>query len=445
MKKNMRALRATVAQHRNKMRVQDAALLEEIEDGIDAAKHPADLRRARNKITNYVRDKLSAPDADTEVADGYFALIDIIDLQIAAMTDGDHQLGSTRPPSGWVNAATGQPVQLLGPEDRVADHAVPSSARLNTSIDTSHMSVGEMVQAMLTGGGSKEVRAAMSEGENTAGGYSIPTVVLPQFIDRLRAATRFIQAGGRTLMLEDMRTRIVRIENDPTAGWRAENAGVVESAPTFGMVEFVPKSLAVLVKTSVELLQDSANARQMLEQALINALSLQLDQACFFGTGADNQPLGIVNTPGINAISMGANGATPANFDPFIDAMYETEVDNSPVTSAAVMHPRTMRTFRKLKDVNNNPLVMPADVASLRRLTTTSFPIDEAQGTGTNCSSILQGDFSHAILGMRQQLVIRLLDQPFAGNLQVGFLAHLRADVAVTQPPAFCKVTGVKP
>lgn len=45
-------------------------------------------------------------------------------------------------------------------------------------------------------------------------------------------------------------------------------------------------------------------------------------------------------------------------------------------------------------------------------------------------------------MGIRQELVIQRLDQTFAGNLQVGFLAYLRADVGFAQPNAFCKVAS---
>ncbi|WP_296503558.1 phage major capsid protein, partial [Phenylobacterium sp.] len=76
---------------------------------------------------------------------------------------------------------------------------------------------------------------------------------------------------------------------------------------------------------------------------------------------------------------------------------------------------------------------------------TTSVPINQTQGTSTDCSSILVGDFSRAILGLRQELRIQVLNEAFMGSLQVGFIAHLRADVAFERADAFCRITGVRP
>ncbi len=46
------------------------------------------------------------------------------------------------------------------------------------------------------------------------------------------------------------------------------------------------------------------------------ALGLAVDLATLRGSGSENQPLGIANTPGINSVILGDNGATP-DFDTF--------------------------------------------------------------------------------------------------------------------------------
>ncbi len=55
------------------------------------------------------------------------------------------------------------------------------------------------------------------------------------------------------------------------------------------------------------------------------------------------------------------------------------------------------------------------------------------------------GDFTQLLLGIRQELRIEVLKEAFAGNLQYGFIAHLRADVALAHPAAFCSLTGIVP
>lgn len=426
---------------RPKMKLNNSAFLNSFENEREAAKTPQAKQSLRNKLFAHTKTLVDGGTADgLEVADGWFAMLDIIDAEISAVTAGNRAAGVVATNHGWINAETGNPVVMLAPGEAMADH-ITNPVRGDG--ESAGATVGGIVQALLTGRKSQSVQAALSEGDNSAGGYMIPLSVMPGFIDRLRSSATFVQAGARTLLLEGAKTRIVKIENDPSASWRAENAAVVEGQPTFGALDFVPKSLAVLVRASIELLQDSANAQDALEHTIVNAIALELDRAAYFGTGNDNQPRGLFNTDGVNVVSLGANGGAITNYDPFIDAMYETELRNSRENTAAVMHPRTMRTLRKLKDGQSQPLRMPTDVEALPKLTTTSFPIDQAQGTGTNLSSIVQGDFAHAILGIRQQLVIKLLDQPFADHLQVGFLAYMRADVQFSRPAAFTKVTGI--
>lgn len=128
--------------------------------------------------------------------------------------------------------------------------------------------------------------------------------------------------------------------SDPVAAWRAENAAVTETAPTFDAVTFQPKSLACLVKVSLELLQDSVNVEEALTNALVRSLAVTLDQACLFGDGTGNAPVGLFSTTGISTVSMGTNGAS-ADYDAFVDALYELEQANAGPAAAAIVNPRT--------------------------------------------------------------------------------------------------------
>lgn len=405
--------------------------------------HPGDVRRLQSDIGAWTNKLVNRADwnaaRDQPVYDGAVAWSDLLNTElenslVAAKAMGVN-FGAPTGGNAWMDAATGAPVRVLAPSDRLAERDPRSD----------DPTVGGLVAALLNGPKSSTIRAALSEGTDSAGGFSIPLTVLPQFIDRLRAKTQFIQAGAKTVVLDGQKTRIMRIASDPVPTWRAENSAVTESDPTFDAVDLVPKSLAVLVKVSLELLQDSVNVAASLEQALIGALSVELDRACLFGTGASNQPLGLFNQSGINTVSMGTNGLAPTNYDQLIDALYETELDNADAPTAGIWHPRTARTFRKLKDTTGQPLQSLPAISDLPLLGSTSVPITQTQGTSTDRSTILMGDFTRAILGIRQELRIQVLNEAFMGNLQVGFLAHLRADVAFERADAFCRITGVRP
>jgi HK97 family phage major capsid protein len=332
----------------------------------------------------------------------------------------------------------GNPVRVLPPNQPVAERR------------TGRASVGEIAKAMIFGAKSADLteteRRALSEGTDSAGGYTVPTVLASEFIDKLRAATVVFQAGARTVPMTSDNLAIARVTGDPTVAWTAENAEITASDPTFDAVTLAPKKLTCLVKVSRELLEDSVNISAALEAAIVGSMSVELDRALLFGSGSSNEPTGLFNISGINSSSMGTNGATPADYDELIDAIYQVQLDNGADPKVFIMHPRTNMTYATLKDANGNPMVEPKMTAEVRRLLTTAVPITQTQGTATGvCSTVLTGDFSKMLVGMRVGLELRLLNERYAEFDQVGFIARLRADVAVENPVHFCKLIGIKP
>src|SRR5262249_35818796 len=150
---------------------------------------------------------------------------------------------------------------------------------------------GDFIKALVMPSGNPEIQAALSEsGGIAAGDVTVPTYLLPELIDLMRAKTVCIQAGALTVPLETENTDIARIAADPLPAWRSESGAVAVADPTFERVRFNPKSLAVLVKTSFELLEDSVNLNQAIQQAFAGAFAVELDRGVRFGTGVAPRP-----------------------------------------------------------------------------------------------------------------------------------------------------------
>lgn len=335
--------------------------------------------------------------------------------------------------TNWRNAK-GEPVRVLANRDDFA-----------TRDDKAAISVGDLVRAKITGARNEDEKRALAEGTDSAGGYTVPTPLASRFIDLMRAKSVAIRAGAMTVPLESETLAMARLASDPTVAWRAENAEIAEGDPTFERVTFTAKTLAGQIKISRELAQDSVNVGAMIENALAQAAALKLDHAAIWGTGAANSPTGIYSTSGINSVSMGTNGAALTDYDKVLDAIYELQLDNAEDPTAMVMHPRTNLVMAKFKDGDNNPVTVPEMVARVPRLITTAASIAETQGTATNASSIVVGDFRQLMIGMRHQLEIRVYDQPLASTGQLLVVAWLRADIQVAQPKSFCKLIGITP
>ena len=98
------------------------------------------------------------------------------------------------------------------------------------------------------------------------------------------------------------------------------------------------------------------------------------------------------------------------------------------------MSPANLASLSMLKEaVNLQPLRKPDILANIPMMMTKSVNEDTA----------FVGDFSKLIFGIRTQLRIEVLRELFAGNLQYGFFAHLRADIGVEHPQSFCKITNL--
>ena len=94
---------------------------------------------------------------------------------------------------------------------------------------------------------------------------------------------------------------------------------------------------------------------------------------------------------------------------------------------------------------DGQPLNRPAVLAPLPYLETIQVPIDQTQGTETDASSVIVGDFTQMMLGLRSTMRIEILRELYAEPMEFGFIAHLRADVAIAQPKAFTKIVGIIP
>lgn len=410
----------------------------------------ADVRRAINDESATLQAMLDKNPGDAWTADlqskfdkgqqllsGLAALVDFaeMDIKLLEMTDeANRKLGGTAG-ENW-RSRDGNHIQVLGPQD---------SFRAAVGGERSHFGFGDYIKAMVAGTDHPDIRAALTEGTDSTGGFTVPKYLLGEIIDRMRASTVCVQAGARTVPLDGYQNTIVRVAADPAAGWRLENGVIAEGNPTFEGLVLQPKSLAVLVKVSRELIEDSLNITEALTAAFAGSMAAEVDRVSLIGSGTAPEPRGIYNTVGINVVSMGVDGAALTSYGKILDGLYEVELDNAPPPTAMVMHPRTRRTINGFADTTNQPLQVPPALVDMRNFATTNIPINQTQGLATTASCIILGDFTQLLLGVRNELRIELLRERYAENHQYAFIAHLRMDVGVAQPAAFCAVKGIIP
>ncbi|MEF2557599.1 phage major capsid protein [Aurantimonas sp. C2-5-R2] len=300
------------------------------------------------------------------------------------------------------------------------------------------VSTGAYLRAMVLGPKGDVERRALAEGTDSSGGYTVPDILSARMIDRLRAASVVFRAGAQTVPLASDQNYIAKVATDPAPGWRNENALVAESDPTFGRVALTPRSLMVMVRVSRELLEDSLNMETILPQIMAAAMAGELDRVALLGSGTAPEPRGVVNFTGLTANAF-AGGAL-SGYGALITARTALRTANSDATGY-VMAPRDDGTLAGLTATDGQPLQVPPAIAGVPILTTTAIPVNG--GVGTNESSIIAGDWSRLMVGIRSELRIEVLKERFADVNQYAFVAHLRADVAAEQEAAFTVLDGI--
>jgi HK97 family phage major capsid protein len=355
------------------------------------------------------------------------------------------------PPDGEVRGGfeggdyEGEEVSVsLKPEQRFSDWAARSGPSRGGS-EYRGLTTGGLLKAMVLGPKTEAERRALSEGTDSAGGFTVPDALSATMIDRMRRQSVVIRAGARTIPLTSDVNNIAKVLTDPVPAWRAENAEITSSDATFGRVQMLPKSLAVLCRVSRELLEDSLNMGTVLPDIIAKAMGAEVDRMCLFGSGSGAEPTGVTLLSGINEVEL--NGALSSHSNGFYGSLIEARrllLDaNSGQPTAYVMNPREDETLIAALTGDGYPMPAPPKIAAISQLVTTAVP--KNGGVGTNESSIVFGDFTRMLLGVRNSLRIEVLKERYADYHQYAFIAHLRATVAVEHVLAFGHVTGITP
>jgi HK97 family phage major capsid protein len=317
--------------------------------------------------------------------------------------------------------------------------------------DVEAFSIGRMVQGMATGNwhDAELERRALAEGSDSTGGAAVPTLLAGTVIDRVRNATHVLNAGAQLVPVGSDDYSIPRLAADAAGAWRNENAAVAVSGQTFEKVTFTVRSHAVIVLASEELMEDLTPAgAAIIEQSLASSVGVEIDRVALRGSGTAPEPRGVRNQSGVSIISMGTNGATPTSWGPMIDAVADVRGRNIQPT-AAIMAPRTRKTFAKLADTTGQPLARPSYLDGVQEFETGQIPINLTQGTSSDASDLYVGRWSDLLIGVRATgglgIKIVRLNERYADNMQIGIRVSVRLDVQLSHPESFSITTGIRP
>jgi|GEM_PF-4444161 len=287
---------------------------------------------------------------------------------------------------------------------------------------------------------------AMNEVRAISGGTNvIDTYLSSRVLENMLAKSHLANAGMTIATMESQTHLFGRISGFPTFQWLSEGATQSDQTVTFDAVSLSSKTLRSWCRVSNEFIQDLINGPEALQRAFSQAGATEIDRAGLEGTGTGGQPTGIAAMANVSQFSMGTNGASLTNYDPFLDAQAAIYGNNGPTSNTAIMHPTRWAVLNKLKEATTNaPLARPAFLQNWNFLESSKLLTNRTQGTSTDASNIYIGNFQYLTLGVRLNLEIRFVNEDAPTNSR-DILAVFRGDYASEYQPALGRIIGVRP
>ena len=282
--------------------------------------------------------------------------------------------------------------------------------------------------------GKKPIHNVLSESVDADGGYLVPEEFEKDIVRGIDE-TNIIRSIAKVITTANDRKIPIAVGHS-VATWTAENAAYTESNPTFGQKQIDAFKLTDLVRVSIELLQDAAfDIEGYIIKEFSYAFGVAEEQAFCVGAGV-NQPTGIFTADG-GEIGVTAGSATAVTIDDVINLVYSLK---APYRKNAkfLMNEATISLIRKLKDGNGNYLWQPSVQAGQpdKILGYDVFTTPFAPTIAGGALAIAFGDFSNYWIGDRGGRTVQRLNELYATNGQVGYVATERVDGKVILPEA---------
>lgn len=266
----------------------------------------------------------------------------------------------------------------------------------------------------------------LSEGTDADGGYLVPEEFERQIVTTLDEAN-VIRSLAKVITTGSER-KIPVAATHSVAQWTAENAAYTESNPTFGQKQIDAYKLTDLIRVSQELLQDSAfDLESYIADEFARAFGIAEEQAFCVGTGT-NQPTGIFTANG-GTVGVTAAATTAITADELISLVYALK---SPYRRNAkfLMNDSTVAAIRKLKDLNGAYMWQPSVQAGQpdRLLGYEIYTSPYVPTIAAGAFAIAFGDFQNYWIADRAGRTVQRLNELYATNGQVGYVATERVD-----------------
>lgn len=260
------------------------------------------------------------------------------------------------------------------------------------------------------------------------------------YVEALREKSLALQLGAEYLSGLTGNFDVPRENAVYTPGWVAETGNVSESNPTLARAAFSPKRFGGFMDVSKQLIiQSAVGIENRLRNQIVAGHAEGLDQAAFNGSGASNDPTGILNDADVPVLGIGTDGGaiTKVLIETLVQRIEEAKgmTDNT----RWVVSPILKRILKNLAMDSGSGRFVWSDNAidGIAAFATTHVPKNLTKGTGTNLTAAILGDLRNTMFG--QWGGLEILPDPYTQAVagMIRMVVNQYADFHVIQPGRF--------
>lgn len=222
----------------------------------------------------------------------------------------------------------------------------------------------------LVGGYPAETKA-LSEGNDTEGGYLVPEETQAEIL-RVLEDYGIIRKLARVITMKRETKNIPRLTSSVIIYWPGENQAGTESNPVFGNVELIARTMVGICTTSIEFLEDTdTEIEEYIVELFAEAIAGEEDKQGLNGSGAPF--VGVLQDADVTILTMDTGDTSFAHIDADYLRTMLSSIKSSIVRGACfIMHRSVWAVVQKLKDTTSgqylvsvvNPVIQSPDGAA---------------------------------------------------------------------------------
>jgi HK97 family phage major capsid protein len=243
---------------------------------------------------------------------------------------------------------------------------------------------------------------------SASGAALVATELDGELIPLFRNEAKVIMLGARVLSDLTSNYTFARQNLAATFAWAGENGEFPDGDLGFELIGLTPKNFGgILTWTRQQALQSSWDVELLARDDLQLGINLGLDFGALYGTGINNQPIGIANRSiGSTSVVIGPNGGNPSyrnmvNLATLVKAANADRPGQMAWLTNALIEGTLQVTPRQATGVEGNFILPPEVMTFLGGSWNTSQQVrsDRTKGSGTNLSDIFYGNFYEMFFG----------------------------------------------